>query len=154
MWRAASSPQHCPIERSRNPAYAAGMSAPAAIPDPTPRAAAALPFWISLLFLPLLAAGAWWGGWALILLPLFGWFGVTALDALAGRERAGSTPTRPRRALGWYRAVTVLWVPLQFVAIFGRSGGSPRPGIFGMGEDRPVLRRRRLFGHHRHQLCP
>jgi alkane 1-monooxygenase len=119
MWRAASSPQHCPIERSRNPAYAAGMSAPAAPPDPTPRAAAALPFWISLLLLPLLAAGAWWGGRALILLPLFGWFGVTALDALAGRATGGLDPDTPADALGWYRAVTVLWVPLQFVAIFG-----------------------------------
>jgi alkane 1-monooxygenase len=95
------------------------MTATPDIPTAQPRPAAALPFWISLLFLPLLAAGAWWGGWALILLPLFGWFGITALDAVAGRETGGLDPTTPEDQLGWYRAVTLLWVPLQFIAIFG-----------------------------------
>lgn len=84
-----------------------------------PPAAAALPFWISLLFLPLLAAGAWWGGWALILLPLFGWFGITLLDALAGRDGGGLDPDTDAAQLTWYRAITLLWAPLQFVAIFG-----------------------------------
>lgn len=79
----------------------------------------ALPFWISLLYLPLLAAGAWFGGWALILLPLFGWFGITLLDALAGRTTGGLDPDTDDAALTWYRFVTLLWVPLQAIAIFG-----------------------------------
>jgi alkane 1-monooxygenase len=95
------------------------MTATPDTPPAPPRAAAALPFWISLLFLPLLAAGAWWGGWALILPPLFGWFGITLLDGLAGRAADSLDPGTDPARLSWYRAVTLVWVPLQFLAIFG-----------------------------------
>ena len=95
------------------------MTAQDISPKAPPRAAGAWPFWISLSFLPLLALGAWQGGWTLILLPLFGWFGITLLDALAGQETGGLDPDTDEAALTWYRAITLLWVPLQAIAIFG-----------------------------------
>jgi alkane 1-monooxygenase len=79
----------------------------------------ALPFWISLGFLPLLATGAWYGGWALLLVPAYGWAAITLLDRLAGPEPRNADPGTPDDALLWYRAITLVWAPLQALAVFG-----------------------------------
>ena len=72
----------------------------------------ALPFWLSLTLLPLVAAGLVWGGWALVALPVYGWVGITLLDALAGRERANPDPATLPDRLRWHRLVTRIWLPL------------------------------------------
>ncbi|MFN6978712.1 MAG: hypothetical protein ACK4OP_11350, partial [Gemmobacter sp.] len=46
----------------------------------------ALPFWSSLLMIPLAVIGATVGGWTVLLLPLFGWGMVTLLDLVGGHE--------------------------------------------------------------------
>ena len=44
----------------------------------------ALPFWMSLLLLPLVAIGAGYGGWTVLLLPLVTWYFFSLLDAVLG----------------------------------------------------------------------
>ncbi|HDR28501.1 fatty acid desaturase [Rhodovulum sp.] len=79
----------------------------------------ALPFWMSPGMIPMAIPGAASGGWALALLPLYGWVSVTLLDAILGRNETNPDPDTPEQALFWHRLITLIWFPLQFVAIFG-----------------------------------
>ncbi|MCT8330922.1 alkane 1-monooxygenase [Albidovulum sediminis] len=83
------------------------------------RLSSALPFWISLALLPLAAIGAHFGGWTVFLLPLYGWCGVTLLDAVFGRNTENPDPSTPERDLFWYRLITLLWFPIQVTAVYG-----------------------------------
>lgn len=79
----------------------------------------ALPFWMSLGFLPVLAAGAAWGSWWLALVPVYGWWMVSLLDALAGLETENPDTETPTADLFWYRLITLIWFPIQAGVIFG-----------------------------------
>jgi alkane 1-monooxygenase len=79
----------------------------------------ALPFWLSLSFIPLVALGAAQGGWALALVPLHGFIGMSLLDAAGGLEAASADPETPEEALFWHRLVTLVWLPLLAVMAFG-----------------------------------
>ncbi|TBN52316.1 alkane 1-monooxygenase [Paracoccus sediminis] len=79
----------------------------------------AAPFWMSLGTLPLIVLAAAWGGFWWLLLPGYAWFLVTALDGLFGTDESNADPTTDTQALFWHRAVTIVWFPLQFAAIFG-----------------------------------
>lgn len=79
----------------------------------------ALPFWLSLGMIPLAVLGATVGGWTTALLPVYGWMLVTLLDALLGLNEENPDPATPDTDLLWYRAITVIWFPIQFVTIFG-----------------------------------
>ena len=81
--------------------------------------AAALPFWMSLGLVPLLLAAALWGGWALALVPLYGWGLVSLLDVATGRDSTNPDPETPVARLFWYRALTLLWMPVQAAVLFG-----------------------------------
>ncbi len=81
--------------------------------------AEALPFWISLLIVPLVAFAASTGGWALLLLPAFPWWITSLLDALTGPDRANADPQTPEGRLFWYRLVTLVWFPIELAVIFG-----------------------------------
>ena len=78
----------------------------------------ALPFWLSLGMVPLAVWGALAGGWAVCLLPLYSWGMFSLLDALTGRNEDNADLTTPDSALFWYRLVTLIWVPVQFVLLF------------------------------------
>ena len=80
---------------------------------------AALPFWISLAFIPLIAIAGWKGGWWLALTPVFAWYVTTLLDFVGGLNQENPDPSEPDENLFWYRLITVLWFPVQFVLIFG-----------------------------------
>lgn len=97
------------------------MTSPATPLPPTSigRLRAALPFWLSLGFLPLLGCAGYFGGWALILPPLYGWALITVLDAVFGLNEENADPQTPEAELFWYRAVTLVWFPVQWLAIFG-----------------------------------
>jgi len=69
--------------------------------------------------LPLAGVSAAFGGWTLLLLPLYGWVGFTLFDALTGLNRANADPDTPEEQLFWYRLVTLIWFPLQLVLVFG-----------------------------------
>jgi len=80
---------------------------------------AALPFWLSLLMIPVAVIGAVYGGWAVILLPLFSWGLFSLLDALAGLNLENADPETDDNELFWYRFITLIWFPIQFVLVYG-----------------------------------
>lgn len=80
---------------------------------------AALPFWVSLTMIPIVWLGAALGGWWVVAVPIYGWGLYSLLDALAGPDERNADPLMEREGLGWYRAITLIWAPLQFVTIFG-----------------------------------
>lgn len=83
------------------------------------RLQSALPFWLSLGLIPLALIGAAIGGWTVLLLPLYGWFMVTLLDAVTGLNTENADTWTPTADLFWYRLITVIWFPVQFVTIYG-----------------------------------
>ncbi|MBN2907447.1 MAG: alkane 1-monooxygenase [Rhodobacteraceae bacterium] len=86
---------------------------------PIARLKNALPFWLSLGMIPLAIIGATLGGWSVVLLPVYGWMSVTVLDAILGLNQENPDPETPEADLFWYRFITMIWFPIQFVTIFG-----------------------------------
>ncbi len=80
---------------------------------------AALPYWISFLLVPLIWFSAVAGGWWLILVPLVTWWLFAVLDRLSGLDLENADPQTPDDDLGWYILLTKIWVPVQFVTLFG-----------------------------------
>ncbi|KAF0675486.1 alkane 1-monooxygenase [Profundibacterium mesophilum] len=107
------------------------------------RLANAAPFWMSLGLVPLAWAGAVFGGWLVLLVPLCTWYLFSVLDALIGHERGNADPLTPDSALRWHRAITLVWPVVQAFVIFGliaytarapHLGGWERLGLaFGAG---------------------
>ncbi|QYX56900.1 alkane 1-monooxygenase [Roseovarius sp. SCSIO 43702] len=77
----------------------------------------ALPFWMSLLLVPLAILGALAGGWTVILLPLATWYLFTILDAFVGLNLENKDVDTPEADLFWYRAITLIWAPVQFTLL-------------------------------------
>ncbi|PYE84638.1 alkane 1-monooxygenase [Pseudoroseicyclus aestuarii] len=101
------------------------------MPDsPTPPPAA-LPFWLSLLTLPLAILGAAWGGLWVLLLPAFTWLLFDLLDFVAGQSLANPDPQTEDGALLWHRLLTMLWCPMQIALIFGMIWYVTRSGLTG-----------------------
>jgi len=84
-----------------------------------PSFAAALPFWLSLGFIPPLMLGAAWGGWWLFLTPVYSFVIVTLLDAITGLNTQNPDPETPVSCLFWYRLIPLLWLPIQMCMVFG-----------------------------------
>ena len=78
----------------------------------------ALPFWLSLLLVPVAVAGALIGGWTVVLLPVVTWYLFSILDALLGLYTENADPETPDDHLSWYRAITLIWGPLQFGLLY------------------------------------
>lgn len=79
----------------------------------------ALPFWMSLALIPFVLCAAKYGGWAL-LLPVLSTFGLfSVIDPLGGHNLNNADPDTPDDHLIWYRLITLIWFPVQFVLIFG-----------------------------------
>ncbi|MGJ8585739.1 MAG: alkane 1-monooxygenase [Marinosulfonomonas sp.] len=88
----------------------------AATPSKLP---AALPFWMSLLLVPVLIIAAAQGGWTLILPPFAAWWAFSLIDTVLGVDENNADPeTKPHR-LFWHGLITVIWFPIQFFLIFG-----------------------------------
>ncbi|SDW89010.1 alkane 1-monooxygenase [Roseicitreum antarcticum] len=78
----------------------------------------ALPFWLSLGFVPLVWIGAVQGGWWLILLPTYGWGVFTLMDLITGLNLDNPDTETPLTDLFWYRLITLIWFPVQVTVIF------------------------------------
>jgi alkane 1-monooxygenase len=87
--------------------------------DHLTRITRALPFWMSLLLIPVAWLGAVQGGWTVVLLPIITWYFFTLLDALLGLYTENADPQTDDAKLTWYRAITLIWAPVQFVTLFG-----------------------------------
>ncbi len=82
------------------------------------RLSSALPFWLSLALVPIAWVGATVGGWAVILLPLCTWWLFSIIDSFAGLNEENEDPATPEADLFWYRLVTLIWAPVQFLTVF------------------------------------
>jgi alkane 1-monooxygenase len=101
------------------------------------------PFWASLALVPLAWLGAIHGGWTILLLPIATWWLFSVLDFVTGLNLENADPDTADRDLFWYRLVTVIWVPVQALTLFGLVGyvtatdhlsGLEKIGVFfGMG---------------------
>lgn len=88
-------------------------------PKELSRLSRALPFWMSLCLIPLAWITALYGGWTVILLPVLTWYLFSLLDAVLGLNLENADVSATDDDLFWYRLVTLIWVPAQFVTIFG-----------------------------------
>ncbi|WP_299423525.1 alkane 1-monooxygenase [uncultured Shimia sp.] len=79
----------------------------------------ALPFWCSLLLIPLVWITAGLGSWWVLLVPFTTWYLFAALDAVTGLNLENADLDTTDEQLKWYRMVTLIWPALQFVTIFG-----------------------------------
>ncbi|WP_460273081.1 alkane 1-monooxygenase [Celeribacter sp. ULVN23_4] len=78
----------------------------------------AIPFWLSLTLIPFIWLGAFIGGWTVIIVPLYAWYMFGFLDGILGLNSDNADPNTPENELFWYRAITIIWFPVQFVNIF------------------------------------
>lgn len=79
----------------------------------------AVPFWMSLLLIPLLWIVACLGSWWVLLVPVATWYLFSALDGVLGLNLENADLETTDDELFWYRAVTMIWPVLQFVTLFG-----------------------------------
>ncbi|WP_377509649.1 alkane 1-monooxygenase [Octadecabacter sp. R77987] len=79
----------------------------------------ALPFWLSLALVPLAWIGAIYGGWTVILLPISTWYLFSIIDGIAGLYEENADLDTTEDELFWYKLVTLIWFPIQFVTVFG-----------------------------------
>jgi len=86
--------------------------------DHLTRITRALPFWMSLLLIPVAWLGAVQGGWTVVLLPIITWYFFTLLDAVLGLYTENADPQTDEAKLTWYRAITLIWAPVQFITLF------------------------------------
>ena len=96
------------------------------------RFANALPFWLSLGLIPLAAIATVKGGWWFMLLPSYAWYMTTILDVLVGLNTENPDTDTPESQLFWYRAITIIWFPLQAVTIFGAIWYATRSDLSGL----------------------
>ncbi|OYU20006.1 MAG: alkane 1-monooxygenase [Rhodobacteraceae bacterium PARR1] len=94
----------------------------------------ALPFWISLLLVPVALLAVTQGGWAVALLPLASWGLFILLDAITGLNEDNPDTATPEGGLVWYRLVTLVWVPVQAALLLGMLWYVPQADHLGTGE--------------------
>jgi len=94
----------------------------------------ALPFWLSLVTVPLAVFGALQGGWAVVLLPVYSWGMFSVLDALIGLNEENADLTTPEAGLFWYRAITLIWFPVQAGLLFWLIWYVPQAPHLGLAE--------------------
>jgi alkane 1-monooxygenase len=89
---------------------------------------------MSLLLIPLAWLCAAQGGWTIALLPLVTWYLFSMLDAVLGLNLDNADLEATEDDLYWYRLVTLLWTPLQFLTVFGLIYYATRAGHLGTAE--------------------
>jgi alkane 1-monooxygenase len=77
------------------------------------------PFWLSLALIPLIWIAAIWGGWSFLIVILASWFLFSALDAVLGLNLENADPEEDGALIFWYKILTVIWAPFQFITLFG-----------------------------------
>ena len=78
----------------------------------------AVPFWMSLLLVPVAIIGALHGGWTVLLLPVVTWYFFSILDAFLGLNTDNADLDTEEGQLTWYKAITLIWAPVQFALLF------------------------------------
>jgi alkane 1-monooxygenase len=78
----------------------------------------ALPFAISLTFLPMAALGLAHGGWWAAAGLLYAFLIIPLVDQLMGLTKANLDPATEESRLVFHRFITWMWVPIQIALIF------------------------------------
>jgi alkane 1-monooxygenase len=79
----------------------------------------ALPFWVSLALIPVAWIGASYGGWTVLLLPFLTWYLFSGIDLALGLDVRNADLDTTDDDMYWYRFITIIWAPLQFITVFG-----------------------------------
>jgi alkane 1-monooxygenase len=79
----------------------------------------AVPFALSFLLVPLAWITAFFGGWTVILLPIVTWNLFSVIDSFLGLNLDNADTEATDDDLFWYRMITLLWMPVQFLTVFG-----------------------------------
>jgi len=93
------------------------------------------PFWVSVALVPMVWTGAVFGGWTVLLPPLVTWWMFSVLDRITGLELENADPDTAEENIFWYRLVTLIWAPLQFLTIFGLIGYVTWTDHLALGEE-------------------
>lgn len=80
---------------------------------------AALPFWMSLTLVLVVMASGYLGGWWMLLTPAYAFWIMAVIDRIVGLELRDKDPETPDSEIFWYRFITVIWFPIQFIMIYG-----------------------------------
>ena len=78
----------------------------------------AMPFWCSILLLPLLWITAILGGWSFLLVVFSTWVLFSILDTALGLNPVNENPETDKSLLFWHRLIIQLWAPVQCVTLF------------------------------------
>lgn len=78
----------------------------------------ALPFAISLTFVPIAIMSMLHGGWWILGSIAYAFLVIPLVDQLTGITKAGLDPAAGERALFFHRLITWIWVPIQLGVIF------------------------------------
>ncbi len=103
-------------------------------PAQVARVQSALPFWLSLGTIPMAAIGVAQGGWTVFLMPLYTWGLYAFLDAILGHNADDNDPETPQDDLIWYRLITLIWFPVQFLILVGMLWYVPQAGNLNWAE--------------------
>lgn len=98
------------------------------------RLRSALPFWLSLVMIPLIWLGMTRGGLWVIVMPFYTWGMFSLLDVLTGLNLENPDPATPDEQLFWYRLITLIWAPIQLTALFGGIWYVTHSGHLGLWE--------------------
>ena len=79
----------------------------------------ALPFWLSLTFIPFFLLAWSYGGMAVLLIPFYSWGLYGFLDVLTGLNTSNNDLETTDDQLFWYRLITMIWFPVQAIIVFG-----------------------------------
>lgn len=80
---------------------------------------AALPFWVSITLVLVVMLSGYLGGWWMLLTPAYAFWAMALLDQFVGLELNDKDPNTPDEEIFWYRLVTIIWFPIQFIMVFG-----------------------------------
>ena len=78
-----------------------------------------LPFWSSLLLLPVMFYAAVTGGWSFLWVIILCWGLFSVLDVVLGINPVNHNPNTEEKDLIGYTLVTLIWPPLHFITLFG-----------------------------------
>lgn len=79
----------------------------------------ALPFYSSLVLWVVLWTGLALDGWTFIAVFSVVWASIVWLDLIGGLNTTNQDPDTDDAQLFWHRTLTIVWVPLQIVSLFG-----------------------------------
>ncbi len=94
----------------------------------------ALPFAMSFALIPLAWITALVGGWTVVLLPVVTWYLFSIIDGVVGLNVDNADTDATDDDLYWYRMITLAWMPLQFLTLFGLLWYVPQAGHLGILE--------------------